>query len=158
VNYGVYGEASGGNINWGGYFNGDVFTTGTYQPSDIKLKENIQILKDATKTIMSLKPTTYTFRNDSTLARLNLPRGKQIGLIVDDVEKILPDLVKVNDVPAEFDMNTKQKILDEINFKVLNYTELIPLLIGAFQEQQLIIQKQQSEIEKLQIEINKLKK
>lgn len=40
-NYGIYASAYGGAYNYAGYFDGDVYTTGSYLPSDESLKNNI---------------------------------------------------------------------------------------------------------------------
>jgi DNA recombination-dependent growth factor C len=62
-------------------------------------------------------------------------QGKQIGLIAQDVEKVLPSVVVT-------EANTEKT-------KGMKYAELIPVLIKAMQEQQVEIQKQQVEIDAL---------
>ena len=93
--------------------------------------------------IKKLKPRQFEFRRDGNYKVMNFPQGIQFGLIAQDVEKVLPDLV--NDTKFETAMaepratetalqqtqesgktETKSEIIE---FKVLNYTELIPVLI-----------------------------
>lgn len=64
-----------------------------------------------------------------------LANGKQYGLIAQEVEEVLPELVK------------SMKIGDDQEFKSVNYNAHIPILIKAMKEQQ-------EEIENLK---NKLK-
>ena len=78
---------------------------------------------------------------------MNLPKGNHYGLIAQDVEKILPNLVKETTFETK-DANPhkaasteaeaqamKSEQNEKIDFKAVNYTELIPLLVKALQEQ-----------------------
>ncbi|HEY3387267.1 MAG TPA: hypothetical protein VGK46_12200, partial [Saprospiraceae bacterium] len=56
---GIYGYAAGGTSTWGGYFSGSVYTSGSYQGSDRKLKNDIRPLNNAISLIKALKPSTY---------------------------------------------------------------------------------------------------
>lgn len=51
------------------------------------------------------------------------------------MEEVLPEIVSDNIQPAELDSKTQKQTAKEIHFKGLNYTELIPVLISAMQEQ-----------------------
>src|SRR5215471_12964485 len=83
---------------------------------------------------------------------MNLPLGGHYGLVAQDVEKILPNLVKdtkfypAKAVPTE---SENSKNTEAIDFKALNYTELIPIMIKGMQEQQAMIQQQQQQIDEL---------
>jgi Chaperone of endosialidase/Secretion system C-terminal sorting domain len=143
TNYiGVYGSTSASNNNYAGYFNGNVYCVNTYLGSDAKLKKNIKSMDKALDIIDKLLPKYYEFRNDGNYAKMHLPKGNHFGLLAQDVEKVLPDLVK------ETQFNVTAETMDEqtdktanafdkpemINFKAVNYTELIPVLIKATQE------------------------
>jgi hypothetical protein len=94
---------------------------GTYTASDARLKQNIKPMSaDALQQILALNPVTYQYLNQEH----TLP-----GLIAQDVQKILPDLVKT--VEAH---NTTESYL------TVNYSALTPLIIKALQEQQLILE------------------
>ena len=59
----------------------------------------------------------------------------QYGLIAEDVQQVLPQLVKEISTPVKYDsMGTVQQA--SLHFKALNYTGLIPILIAAAKEQQ----------------------
>jgi len=62
------------------------------------------------------------------------------GLTAQDVERLLPDLVKdTRFEPARAVSSSETADLqnsEAMNFKALNYTELIPILIKAIQDQQ----------------------
>jgi hypothetical protein len=154
-NYAVFGDAGGlssGNTpptgpDYAGYFNGDVYISGTFGPSDQKLKKDIHTLDGALDIVMQLKPNTYYFRQQDYPGMV-LPEGKQYGLIAQDVETILPELVMENVHPATYNKQG-QEIYPQVDFKSMNYQELIPILIGAIQEQQKMIEQQQAQIDLL---------
>ncbi len=138
-NYGVYGLApsnpSGGGNNYAGYFAGDLHYTGAFTgSSDSILKLNVQTYSgdSALKCIKNLKPKTYEF-DTSTYSFMNLSPGNQYGLIAQDVQDVLPDLVKRNTFPAAYD-TTGTMIHDSVAYLGLNYTGLIPILVGAVKQ------------------------
>ena len=156
---GIYASGGVGAGDYAGYFNGSVYTTGSYQSSDRSLKKNIRDLPDALSIINKLQPKMYEFRNDGNYAMLKLPQGEQLGLIAQDVEKILPQLVKETSFDTRWSQNLNAQDAEKakgetINYKTLNYTELIPLLIKGMQEQQAMIEKQNDKIAQLQSQLN----
>jgi hypothetical protein len=156
-NYAVYGDALGiggtpgpgtpAGPTFAGYFNGDVYITNTYGPSDQKLKQDVRSIDGGLGIIMSLKPHTYYYRQQD-FPGMALPSGMQYGLIAQEVEQVLPELVKDNVQPASYDDQGNQ-VTAAVDFKSMNYQELIPILIEAVQEQQAIIEKQQAQIDEL---------
>lgn len=101
-------------------------TNGNYEPvSDMRLKKNIQPINSVLGIIKQLKPVTYQIINNKETD------GISYGLISQDVEKILPEIVSI----------TKGDDGDGItDLRTLSYTELIPILIKAVQEQQILIE------------------
>jgi hypothetical protein len=141
-NYGVYGEIdtfSIGTNDWAGYFAGPVFATHGYTTSDEKLKSNIQDLSrnSALSLINRLTPKNYEYKTND-YPSMSLPKGNQYGLIAQEVETVLPQLVKDAIHPPKRDK--KGNIIHpEVAFKAVNYTGFIPVLIGAVKEQQHVI-------------------
>tara|TARA_R110002126_G_scaffold288548_1_gene442384 strand:- start:9265 stop:10863 length:1599 start_codon:yes stop_codon:yes gene_type:complete len=146
-------------VNSNFHVNGDITHSGSItQTSDRDLKENIRSLEDGIGAIMKLRPTSYNFKGNGEYKGLKLAGGLHYGLIAQEVEEVLPSLVKNNKhtylAPVEGagpnnpDEKTKVKTMD---YKTMNYTELIPVLIKAVQEQQ-------EEIEKLRKQVESLKK
>lgn len=148
ANYvGVWG-ATGNSSSYAGYFAGNVYSSGTFTSSDQKLKQNITDVTSAMGIIRQLKPKSYDFRQDGNYKLMNLPQGRHYGLIAQDVEKVLPTLVKDSKFETAFAKapgkvgadgkmeNTAGGKSETIDFKALNYTELIPIMIKGMQEMQ----------------------
>jgi len=87
--------------------------------SDKKYKKNILQIDNALESILKLNGTTYNWRKEE-YKDIEFTDKKQYGLIAQEVEKVLPDLVTV--------INNEDYSL--------NYTGLIPVLIEAVKEQQ----------------------
>lgn len=89
-----------------------------YNASDIRLKTNIKPLNNCLPLLMKLKTYSYNFKNNGASTRsASNTQSQEYGLLAQDVEKILPNLV----------------ITDSNGVKLLNYTELVPMLINAVQ-------------------------
>ncbi len=161
ANFGVFGEASGGTFNAGifgraavlpnyyaGYFQGDVFVSGAFtNPSDQNLKENIETLIDSDSILNLLNPVSFDFKVDDYPA-LNLQTGRQFGLIAQEAELILPEIVMETTSPALYDSLGNITSASE-TFKTIDYTKLIPLLIKGHQTQDITIESQGALIDSL---------
>jgi hypothetical protein len=175
---GVYGY-TGNASSWAGYFIGRVYSSGGFTSSDKKLKQDINDLNSAMDIIGKLQPKTYTFRQDGNYKLMNMPQGTHYGLIAQDVEQLLPELVATADfntarvrppkpipTPKGTPSNASGTTPDEsaalqetdevIEFKTLNYTELIPIMIKGMQEQTELIKQQQAQIDDLKAQLNRL--
>ena len=91
-------------------------TNNVTHSSDRRLKQNISTLSDALATVMKLRGTSYEWKSSGK---------KALGVIAQEVEAVLPELVHT----------------DDKGMKSVAYTELIPVLLEAIKEQQLLIQK-----------------
>ncbi|MBN4062251.1 tail fiber domain-containing protein [Bacteroidales bacterium AH-315-I05] len=152
ANYGIYGECDAlATINYAGFFNGSVFTTGSYLPSDRKLKKNVEDYSGALADVMSLQVKSYEYLKEGKYAKMQLPKGRQLGLLAEDLEKTFPFLIKetIFDFSESDDVLLPRKLKDEMDFKAVNYTGLIPVLLKAIQEQQKLIEELQHEVEDL---------
>lgn len=144
--FGVYGRAFGAsNENWAGYFDGDTYcTAGVWTSSDETLKHNVQPLESAMDIIQQIEPKEYSFLTEQ-FSQMNLPAGQQQGVIAQELEEVLPNLVKSTTHPAQYD-TLGNEISEAVEFKSVNYTGLIPYLIAGIKEQQSQIQTQDDEI------------
>ena len=141
TNYGVYAAAANGTTeNWAGYFagkvkiTGDGFVNGTVQiASDATLKTNIQDLGNGSTLLEQLNPKTYEFIPGAMFGT-DLPTGTQAGFLAQEVEDILPWLVKDELIPEVID-STGTVVTPSQTIKTLNYIGLIPYLVAAYNEQ-----------------------
>ncbi len=128
------------------YFQGNIYCTGSYLPSDEKLKENIQPLQNTLDKVMKLDIKTYYFKEE--FADMNFPTSMQYGFTAQNLESVFPELIKIN--PAK----GKEQ---PIEFKAVNYIGLIPILTEAIQEQQKEMDAKDARIDDLQNQVNDLK-
>lgn len=154
--YGIY--ALGGGGAYSAYINGDIYATGSYVGSDQTLKQNIHDFSSAMNIIAQLHPKLYKYRQDGNYKLMNFPQGEHYGLIAQDVEKVLPGLIKETKFETKLaDPNADIKNSETIDFKAVNYTELIPVIIKGMQEQQQTIQNLENKNDQLQQQLNELK-
>ncbi len=112
--------------------NGKLYANEFLPGSDAAIKKNIQPISNAINIINQLQPKSFNYRTDE-YPRLNLPDGNLFGLVAQDVEAILPSLVKNIHLPQELD-SLGNIIADSLNYKALNYTALVPVLIQGLKE------------------------
>jgi len=134
---GVYGWSSGG---YAGLFNGDVNVIGNITannfpiPSDVRLKTNIESLHSSLSKVLQLNGVSFDWKKEEYPER-NFSGQKQIGLIAQDVEKVMPELVQE----------------DSNGYKSVSYMQMVAVLVEAVKELN-------TQNELLQEEINNLKK
>lgn len=159
-NYAVYGQIAGSSgTNYAGYFVGNVYTTGTYTPSDANLKTNPQDYSNALAVVNALPIKTYEYRHDGIMKAMNLPEGKQVGIMAQDLQQVMPQLVEeaeFEDMAPYFKGEVEKDKIASIEFSAVNYTGLVPVALKAIQEQQLIIETQQKQIDELKLLVEQL--
>ena len=162
--YGIYASAYSGSTGCGastnhvlaGYFVGDVVGTGTgtFLGSDAKLKTNVMPLQNALDQIGKLNPKTYDYKT-SEFPSMHLPEGNHIGLIAQEVETVFPALVKATAQPEIRDKAGKI-VTPRVEFKAVNYTGLVPVLVKGVQEEEQQIQDLKQQVADLTAAIAKL--
>jgi hypothetical protein len=126
---GIYGTAGApGSNNFAGYFDGDIMVSGTYNPSDSKLKKDITNESNVLETISLLRPVTYTYKKTEGIALSEL---NQHGFISQEMEEVFPELTKDIMQPV-FDEDGN--VVSELSFKGINYVGLISVLTAGIQE------------------------
>ena len=89
--------------------------------SDQELKENIEPINNGLNIINQLEGKTFTWKNSA-----KMPTGTKYGLIAQELEKVLPDLVYENSGVYEKE--------DGTFYKSVNMNGVIPVLIEAVKE------------------------
>ena len=88
-----------------------------YASSDERLKDNIEVISNPIEKVQQLKGVTWDWNDNADELQQSLPN---VGVIAQDVEKVLPQLVKDRDN----------------GFKGVDYDKIVGLLIEAIKDQQ----------------------
>jgi hypothetical protein len=127
-NFGIGTAAPGAKL----HVMGNIIATGNITPSDIRYKKDIHPLNGALKKIMALSGYSYSFRS-SEFPNMQFDSKLQVGLIAQEVENVLPQIVYTT----------------QNGYKGVDYVKIIPLLIEGIKDQQQMIEKQQMQIDEL---------
>ena len=119
---------------------GPAYSTGGWQSSDVRFKENVMPIESPLEKILNIKGVTFNWRTEEFKEK-GFPEGRRYGVIAQEIEKVLPEVVKEG--PG--------------GEKNVSYTEIIPVLIEAMKEQQKTLERQQKEIEELKASVRMLK-
>lgn len=121
-------------------------TNGTINTSDISTKKNIQNLSYGLDKLMQLRPVSFEWKKDDG-------SGTKLGLIAQELQQVIPEVVRDWDW-EEDEQGNRKKVTSPI--LGVYYSDLIPVLIKATQEQQEVIVNQNSEIELLKNKLQML--
>ena len=109
--------------------------------SDGRLKDNIEPISSSTSLtkVLQLNPVYYKWRKDIVPSSFlkAYGEGRQIGLIAQEVEDIIPEVIK-------------DGALYDKQWKGINYSKLTAMLIGAVKEQQEQIEELKTRITELE--------
>lgn len=109
---------------------------GVIQTSDMRYKTNVKPLEYGLEEILKLNTITYNWK-DNNVGNQTLSQEEKetkIGLSAQELLKIIPDVVKTHSwVPIDEEGNYKHIKNKKLG---VNYSEIIPILIKAIQEQQ----------------------
>jgi len=121
--------------------------------SDERLKQKLGTIKNPIEKIKTIETFYYTENYLAKNFGFNNNK-KQFGVSAQNVEKVLPECVSL----APFDFDTKEDgtltSKSGENYKTVDYSRLVPLLIEAIKEQQTQIDELKKEI--VQIKNNKM--
>jgi len=127
----IYGEFDTNKV----VINGTLTATTSMTVSDERWKKNIEPLESSLEKVMHLQGVSYDWKADEYPDR-GFTKDRQIGLIAQEVEKVIPELVQT----------------DSKGYKAISYEKLVPVLLEAIKEQQ----KEISELKKQQAMISSL--
>lgn len=131
-NYTEYGKFyNDGNYRLAVY--GNIWANGTTYSSDERFKKNITSIENPLNRLSQINGVEYEM-NTNTFPERNFQKGKQMGLIAQNVEKVVPEAVSEN----------------EDGYKGVDYARLVPLLIESIKEQQKEIEELQKQIKILE--------
>jgi hypothetical protein len=133
-NAGVFTQAgrfqlSGG---FGLYVNGNIWANGTTYASDARFKTDITPIGSPLQKLLQIEGVEYKMKS-TEFVKNNFSDQRQMGLLAQNVEKIVPEAVNELD-----------------GYKGVDYARLVPLLIESIKEQQKQIDELKAIIQKIQ--------
>jgi len=127
----------------------NIHVANVFNHSDARAKKDVKSMNLAMPTLLQLRPVTFKWKEIASALKatetkeeaipdsLSLPAGTdngiQYGFLAQEVEEVLPDIVRT----------------EENGEKLVNYTALIPLLVQSVQELQKTVEAQAAMIEQL---------
>ena len=118
---------------------GDVIAYST-TISDERVKTDVKTIESAVDKVSKIRGVEYTWTHGKRKGK------KDIGVIAQEVEKVLPEIVHEKDMPLWRDKG--EEVLDK--YKTVDYEKLTAVLIESVKEQQ-------EQINQLKLEIEELK-
>ena len=112
-----------------GVFTGNITA---YYSSDISLKDNIRPIESAIFKVKQIRGVTFDWNEKSN--KLQQEKGHDVGLIAQEVEKVLPEVIQIR----------------KDGIKAISYEKVVPLLVEAIKEQQVTIENLIKRIELLE--------
>lgn len=134
-NAGVFTQAGRFQLTggYGLFVNGNIWANGTTYASDARFKQNITFIETPLEKLQQINGVMYDM-NSNEFASKNFQPTRQIGLLAQNVEKVIPEAV--NEVDG---------------YKGVDYAKLVPLLVESIKEQQ-------KQIEELKLKVSQLQK
>lgn len=117
--------------------NGNAFSWGQWLGSDISFKQNITNIDSPIDKLNQITGKKYQY-NSAAFPENNFPKGYTYGVIAQEVQAVLPELV----------------MADSAGYLSVNYNGLIPILIEAIKSQNATLTQQGQEIENLKIRLD----
>jgi len=119
--------------------NGSAITAGLTTWSDRRFKTNIVPIPDALNIVMKLNGVRFDW-NRGAFPNRNFTEGKQVGLIAQDVETVLPEVVST----------------DGEGYKSVAYDKVSAVLVEAIKQQQNQIEELKAQVAKLNEQVKQL--
>jgi hypothetical protein len=131
----IYGEFDNDRV----VINGTLTATTFLTFSDERWKKNVEPLASALNKVMHLQGVSYDWKADEYPDR-GFAKDRQIGLIAQEVEKVIPELVQT----------------DGNGYKAVSYEKLVPVLVEAMKEQQKQMKEKDDHIESMKEDLREL--
>ncbi len=132
-----------GNLNGFWMYNGSFISTGPHT-SDIRLKKNIEPLTNGLDKIMKLNPVTFDW-DETIVPDLAGKYPHMVGLIAQEVEEVVPEVVYKTMVNSVKDGKEKGRV-----YKRVLYENLVAHLIDGMKEQQKQIEELKQRVSELE--------
>lgn len=121
--------------------------------SDERLKENMKPIQYGIEDVMKLRPSQYYWKDKHYIER-GVPlaeKNLKLGLIAQELLEVIPEVVTTHQWVKKSEKENKTYVLKENERLGVNYAELIPVLVKATQDQQVLIEKLKAENKRLEL-------
>lgn len=112
---------------------GTLTVQGANVTSDRKFKTDIETIQNPLGIINKLNARSYYFDSVNYNNAFDFEKDLQYGFIAQEIEQVLPDLVSTINYPEKLDAQGN-RVADPMNYKAVEYLEIIPITVGAIQE------------------------
>ena len=118
------------------YVGGQIVCVGdiTANLSDARLKENVKLIENPLQKILEISGIYYTFTDEAIEMNGLLSRDEQVGLLAQEVQKVLPHIVKPAPFDIEHDQYGNHTSKSGKNYLTIQYEKIVPLLVEAIKE------------------------
>jgi hypothetical protein len=161
ISIGVYGEANVPNNYFGqayaGYFAGAVLTSGgsLWGASDQTFKDSIQPLINVDSLLMQIETVSFNYKQTGNAQQLNLPTGIRYGVLAQQIEQVIPSIVREVTHPAMYD-TLGMETSASFTYKVVDMSQLVPLMLRDLQKKSFVIESLNIHIDTLEAQLGSL--
>ncbi len=154
--YGVFGSVPNTStmLGFGGLFTGGLgYLNGLYSLSDENVKKNIVTIPSALNKIMQIRGVSYNHDSAKYPYLFKGDTKTYLGFIAQEIKVVFPEVVAQKMIKTTGKNAVSNKVDIDLGKELLNvvdYTQLIPVLVEAVKEQQIIIENLKSRIEILE--------
>ena len=124
-------STSGNQLEVGGHITATGNIT-AFSTSDSRLKENVKVIVDALDKVNEISGVTFDWKEG--FSDVHMFKGRDVGVIAQEIEYILPEIVKMN---------------SDTGYRGVKYEKLTPLLIEAIKDLSKKVDKLEKEIKQL---------
>lgn len=129
---------------------------GVINTSDRRLKTDIKPLTYGLNDVLQLRPVSFQWKEEKVDDFIIPEHETKLGLIAQEVLKIIPESIETHEW-LEYEENPGVLIKEEMRRMGISYSEIIPVVIKAIQDQELIIKDLEAHTAYLESVIKKLK-
>ena len=123
-------------------------TNGTINTSDLRDKQNVLPIQYGLQEVLELRPVSYEWKAAPE-------EGTKLGLIAQEVQKVVSEVVVDQEWMTD-EESGERRVVPAERLGIF-YSDLIPVLIRATQEQQALIEQQNQRIEALEEEMRAIR-
>ena len=138
-------------------WNDAYIANGVTSTSDERLKKDIKPLQYGLAEVLKLKPIRFKWKSNDNEKVAKITEKDKIGFSAQDLLKVLPEVVKTHDWKKLDEKSEVYSYVENKNLGVM-YSDIIPVLVKAIQEQQTQVDTKKTTLEELKLQNELLKK